>query len=327
MNFYISTFSNKKFLSIVFVITLFFVIIQFIVLEYYTREKMVVMDEQTKSLISKHNYKLALLGTSHTNYGQEMNQIDSEMFDYGSAYTYPIIMYQKIKKLIDLNPNLKYLLVEADYHQFYEFSFTDSSIYTEYAFLLKGIETGNENLFYSLNREIAPTLHEKILLSIKSRIMGLGKSEKDVTKKEGDWSRLTQSVRNKTNMGRYNFFKFTNDKKMNKNSVDYYQKTIELAQKNNIEVILIRHPLSNEYLGNMYENMKIDVEQYLNILSKQYNLKILDFRYIFKNKQELFSNQDHLNTNGQKEFSKILVNEIKSKIKNYELNTILSTEN
>ena len=29
----------------------------------------------------------------------------------------------------------------------------------------------------------------------------------------------------------------------------------------------------------------------------------------------------------EKEFSKILVNEIKSKIKNYELNTILSTEN
>jgi len=55
VNFYISTFSNKKFLSIVFVITLFFVIVQFIVLEYYTREKLVVMRPQTKTLMENHN--------------------------------------------------------------------------------------------------------------------------------------------------------------------------------------------------------------------------------------------------------------------------------
>jgi len=133
VNFYISTFSNKKFLSIVFVITLFFVIVQFIVLEYYTREKLVVMRPQTKTLMENHNNKLALLGTSHTNYGAEMNKIDNEMFDYGESYTYPIVMYQKLQKLIALNKNLKYLLVEADYHQFYEFSFTESTIYTKYA--------------------------------------------------------------------------------------------------------------------------------------------------------------------------------------------------
>ena len=81
MNFYISTFSNKKFLSIVFVITLFFVIVQFIVLEYYTREKVVVMRPQTKTLMENHNHKLALLGTSHTNYGAEMNKIDKIIKD------------------------------------------------------------------------------------------------------------------------------------------------------------------------------------------------------------------------------------------------------
>ena len=304
MNFYISTFSNKKFLSIVFVITLFFVIVQFIVLEYYTREKLVVMRPQTKTLMENHNNKLALLGTSHTNYGAEMNKIDNEMFDYGESYTYPIVMYQKLQKLIALNKNLKYLLVEADYHQFYEFSFTESTIYTKYAALLKDIETGNENLFYSLNRGIYPILYRRIL--------------KD---KDKDWSKLTQSEKDKKNLSRYNFFKFTNDKTMNENSLDYYQKTIELAQKNNIEVILIRHPLTNEYLNNMYPKMKTDVNRLIDKLSRKYNLKKFDYRYIFKDKQNLFANTDHLNKNGIQKFAKILTNDIITKT-NFDISPI-----
>ena len=304
MNFYISTFSNKKFLSIVFVITLFFVIVQFIVLEYYTREKLVVMRPQTKTLMENHNNKLALLGTSHTNYGAEMNKIDNEMFDYGESYTYPIVMYQKLQKLIALNKNLKYLLVEADYHQFYEFSFTESTIYTKYVALLKDIETGNENLFYSLNRGIYPILYRRIL--------------KD---KDKDWSKLTQSEKDKKNLSRYNFFKFTNDKTMNENSLDYYQKTIELAQKNNIEVILIRHPLTNEYLNNMYPKMKTDVNRLIDKLSRKYNLKKFDYRYIFKDKQNLFGDMDHLNKNGIQKFAKILTNDIITKT-NFDISPI-----
>ena len=319
MNFYISTFSNKKFLSIVFVITLFFVIVQFIVLEYYTREKLVVMRPQTKTLMENHNNKLALLGTSHTNYGAEMNKIDNEMFDYGEAYTYPIVMYQKLQKLIALNKNLRYLLVEADYHQFYEFSFTESTIYTKYAALLKDIETGNENLFYSLNRELAPRLHrvilDTILDNIKSRI-----KDKDKDKDKG-WSKLTQSKKDEKTLGRYNFFKFTNDKTMNENSLDYYQKTIELAQKNNIEVILIRHPLTNEYLNNMYPKMKTDVNRLIDKLSRKYNLKKFDYRYIFKDKQNLFADTDHLNKNGIQKFAKILTNDIITKT-NFDISPI-----
>ena len=315
MNFYISTFSNKKFLSIVFVITLFFVIVQFIVLEYYTREKLVVMRPQTKTLMENHNNKLALLGTSHTNYGAEMNKIDNEMFDYGESYTYPIVMYQKLQKLIALNKNLRYLLVEADYHQFYEFSFTESTIYTKYAALLKDIETGNENLFYSLNREIAPRLHRRILKAIKFRIKD---KDKD---KDKDWSKLTQSEKDKKNLSRYNFFKFTNDKTMNENSLDYYQKTIELAQKNNIEVILIRHPLTNEYLNNMYPKMKTDVNRLIDKLSRKYNLKKFDYRYIFKDKQNLFGDMDHLNKNGIQKFAKILTNDIITKT-NFDISPI-----
>jgi len=311
VNFYISTFNNKKFLSIAFITTLFLIVIQFIALEYYTREKVAVMDEQTKSLISKHNYKLALLGTSHTGYGAEMNKIDNEMFDYGEAYTYPIVMYQKTKMLIELNPKLKYLLIEADYHQFYEFSYETDTIYAKYAFLLKDIETGNENIFYSLNRELAPTLHRRAIKTI----LGFDNVVIGVQNKNPDWSKLTQFQRDKKVVSKYNFFKFFNNKKMNKYSVDYYQKTIELAQKNNIEVILIRHPLTNEYLNNMYPKMKTDVDRLIDKLSNKYNLKKFDYRYIFKDKQNLFADQDHLNKNGRQKFAKILTNDIITKTK------------
>ena len=265
--------------------------------------------------MENHNNKLALLGTSHTNYGAEMNKIDNEMFDYGESYTYPIVMYQKLQKLIALNKNLKYLLVEADYHQFYEFSFTESTIYTKYAALLKDIETGNENLFYSLNRGIYPILYRRILKAIKFRIKD---KDKD---KDKDWSKLTQSEKDKKNLSRYNSFKFTNDKTMNENSLDYYQKTIELAQKNNIEVILIRHPLTNEYLNNMYPKMKTDVNRLIDKLSRKYNLKKFDYRYIFKDKQNLFADTDHLNKNGIQKFAKILTNDIITKT-NFDISPI-----
>ena len=304
MNFCISTFNNRKFIFLSFFIASLMTLIQFVFLEYYTREKITVIDSQTKELIKNRNsYKLALLGTSHTNYGKDMNTINSKMFNYGREYTYPIVMYQKIKKLIEFNQNLKYLVIEADYHQFYEFSFTESTIYTRYPFLLKDINTGYENLFYSLNREIAPTLHKRVLKDIFGR-----KEKKEVT--DNNWAELSQEERDKKTIGRYDFFKFSSDNSMNKHSIDYYQRTIELAQNNNMEVILLRHPLSNEYLNKMYANMKFDVDIYIKKLSAEYNLKILDFRYLFKDKQHLFYSTDHLNKAGQKEFAKIFVKEI-----------------
>jgi arsenate reductase-like glutaredoxin family protein len=321
MSFYTSIFSGKKFLKISIVIAILMIIVQFIALEHYAREKIVLIDKQTKSLLESHNYKLALLGTSHTNYGKEMNKINHKMFDYGSSYTYPIVMYQKIKMLINLNPKLKYLLIEADYHQFYEYSFTEGTIYTKYAFLLQDMKTGYEDLFYSLNKEIAPTLHKRIIQKIQQSGEAAILKIDTQQEREKNWSKLTQPQRDAKNTSRYNSFKFSNNKKMNKYSVDYYQKTIELAQKNNIEVILIRNPLSNEYLNNMYPKMKTDVNRLIDKLSKKYNLKKFDYRYIFKDKQNLFANMDHLNKNGIQKFAKILTNDIITKT-NFDISPI-----
>lgn len=311
MNFCTSTFNKKRFILLSFALAITGVLIQFLILEYFTRTKIVVEDKQTIELNKiKEDFYLGLLGTSHTNYGNEMMKLNKNMFDYGSSYTYPIVMFQKTKKLIEVNPSLKYLILEADYHQYYDFSYTQSTIYTKYAYLLKNINTGNEDMFYSLNREIAPTLHKRIINGIKSRVLGTNINKKD--KKDIDWSILSQEERDRSTYARFNFFKFSKTKSMNKNSLDYYEKTINLAKENNIEVILIRHPLANEYLNYMYPNMKKEVDKYIDKLQTTYNLKLIDFRNIFKDKQELFSNQDHLNKIGQKEFSRILVNTIEN---------------
>jgi len=303
------TFNKKRFIPLSFALAITGLLIQFLILEYFTRTTIVVEDQQTIELNKiKENFYLALIGTSHTNYGNEMMKLNKNMFDYGSAYTYPIVMFQKTKKLIEVNPSLKYLILEADYHQYYDFSYTQSTIYTKYAYLLKNIHTGNEDMFYSLNREIAPTLHKRIINQISSRMFGVNINKKDI--KDINWSSLSQEARDRTTYARFNFFKFSQIKSMNKNSLNYYEKTINLAKKNNIEVILIRHPLTNEYLNYMYPNMKEEVDQYIDKLQTTYNLKVLDFRNIFKDKQELFENQDHLNKIGRKEFSRILVNTI-----------------
>ncbi len=307
MNFYTSIFKGKKFLQISVVATLLMLLVQFVMLEYFARYER----EKIKIIIPvPNNITLALLGTSHTNYGSKFSSINPSIFNYGSSYTYPIIMHKKLKNLIKNTSSLKYLLIEADYHQFYDFSYLTPGIYSKYSHLLSG---GGENAFVSLEKEVSIFLHRKLFDRLVDQINIWLKKEESIKNNPNNWAQLSQDIRERITKKRYNFFGFSNEKNMNNHSINYYQKTIELAQKNNIEVILIRHPLTNEYLNNMYPKMKTDVDRLINKLSKKYNLKKFDYRYIFKDNQNLFSDMDHLNENGIHKFSKILMSDIITK--------------
>ena len=76
---------------------------------------------------------------------------------------------------------------------------------------------------------------------------------------------------------------------------------ILLCRKNNVELIGIKFPLSREYIkaiGNKTYNAD-------STFFKQ-NLRVLDFKNIYINEDSYFSNEDHLNQLGGKEFVKIL---------------------
>ena len=77
---------------------------------------------------------------------------------------------------------------------------------------------------------------------------------------------------------------------------------INLCKENNIELIGVKFPLANSYLK-MSDKNDYCADQ-LFILN---GLKVLDYRSIFVDKQENFSDQDHLNSVGGEEFVNILL--------------------
>ena len=303
MNFYTSIFNGKKFLKVSLAVIFFMLIMQFIALEYFARY---INEKETVIIPVPNNISLAIIGTSHASYGLELVRIDPSIFHYIGSYTFPIIMHKKLQNLIKDAPGLKYLLLEADYHQFYDFSYLTPRIYSRHSHLFGD----SSNTFISLEKEVSMALHNKLLEHLFNKIKI---KQKKSTVTQNNWAEVDQDKRTKQTQQRYTFYGFSNEKSMNIHSIDYYEKTIELALKNDIEVILIRHPSSNDYLNSMYPKMTIDVGRLIDNLSEKYNLKKFDYRYYFKDKQHLFADMVHLNEGGVDEFSKLLINDIITK--------------
>lgn len=77
---------------------------------------------------------------------------------------------------------------------------------------------------------------------------------------------------------------------------------IELCQKNNIELVGIKFPLSQSYLEKL-ENRNYGADRLF--ISK--GLKVLDYKPLFVNKDDYFGDQDHLGPKGGEEFIKIMM--------------------
>jgi hypothetical protein len=81
----------------------------------------------------------------------------------------------------------------------------------------------------------------------------------------------------------------------------YYVKILELCKQYGIELILLRMPLSDEYLK--YAGRIIDIErvdhEILELTRKHCtNFRLYDFRHEFEGKQGYFFNADHINPAG-----------------------------
>lgn len=308
MNSYTLIFKSKFFVLFSILIILIILGIYILSLEIFARKYIVsskLDSNSTKLIETGKNFQISLLGTSHTNYGPKLMEINKLFFQYGQAYTYPHIMYAKAKMLLEYAPNLKYIIIEADMHQFYDFSRTKSS-FTTFGEILKRTESGfNKFILSSFDPEIKPILHDRVL----KELFNVKKS--DVPKKVNDtqkvipWYEKIEDERISLSKARQKFFGYNNPN-MNQDSLEYFEKTIQLFLSNNIKVILIQHPIDKLYYEIMDETIKKQVDEYVSQISKKYNLKILDYKNIYFENPEYFANQDHLNGIGIDKFSKLL---------------------
>lgn len=99
--------------------------------------------------------------------------------------------------------------------------------------------------------------------------------------------------------------------KKNPNSISDYISILKTLKSNHKQVILIKYPVSNQYLEEL--NKVENISEEYKLLNETLDLNgyvILDYSNIFNNSQEYFADMDHLNYQGAKEFSRIVVNDL-----------------
>jgi len=96
--------------------------------------------------------------------------------------------------------------------------------------------------------------------------------------------------------------------------IDSFLKIIDLLKSHHKTIILIKYPVTAEYL-NALDLQGIDrTAYYANIytrLPKYDNLYLWDFQETYKNNEELFSDPDHLNAQGADIFSRQIYGKMK----------------
>ena|GEM_PF-2202994 len=111
---------------------------------------------------------------------------------------------------------------------------------------------------------------------------------------------------------------------VNQNAFKHFKKILELSKKKKIYVILVKYPLTEEFV--IEAKKYLDFEEFYKSISaeteKFNNCYILDYQKFFLNKYDLFKNSDHLNKWG----AEILSKQVAKDLEKIKLNIILNNQ-
>jgi len=325
LNFYILTFKNKFFVLTILFILSFLIILHITYFENFSHY--VLKNDRSAKIFNfikdnGRNIKIAAIGTSHTANG--LTSKEETFFNYGAPSTwYPQVAYAKATHLLDYASNLKILLLEVDHISVLRYThLLDTQMPEQYLYLLKHVnEPFNEKIVYtntskkhillSLQSDIAPVLHRKLFQNYL-RNRGEKKTETN------SWLTLTSKEKREKAKKRIHSYYLDTPSKIDGDTLSYYNRIIQKAQTQNVQVYLIYYPQTIEYLSQINDKNNIIVENFVNELCKKYNIKKLDFRYFFENNESSFANQDHITKKASfiifKEIAKdISIKELKDK--------------
>jgi len=167
----------------------------------------------------------------------------------------------------------------------------------------------------------------KVATYIKTKFPVLGGGEyiiwyllegrKIILTQEKGWTNSTRNfdLTDKTDLSMSGEFNFDPDT-INKKSLDYLIKIIELAEEKNINLIFVKYPHTREYDQEL-EKRNISRENYYEkvfttINKTTTNYKLLDYYSEFFDSPELFSDGSHLNHIGSTIISKRVLEEARS---------------
>ena len=94
--------------------------------------------------------------------------------------------------------------------------------------------------------------------------------------------------------------------------IHYFKNILTICENNNIQVVLLKMPLSKEYVRVCRQYVPIeDYYSNINSITNEFNNIItLDYQDVYWNHNEYFRNPDHMNSTGAEIFSQLLSNDL-----------------
>lgn len=287
---------------------------------FYRKE---VLYQNYISNLTEKKIDYVFFGDSHTFHSINPDYIPNS-YNYGTGAENYIKTFYKLRKMIDKDKvKVNTIVLELDLHTF-------STRLTDKTNLFSEIELYSQ--FVSLDEiQKVRTEDSKIGLWLESRVPFIGNGKEfGILIKKPEFNEIYQNgwLKNKGNFSLENKSEkaFANYKslyfgqeRISNISIEYFIKTLEFAEKNNITIIFIKYPHSKEYDDIITEN-NITKEDYYDYIFKKVNSTIrdyyvLDYYSLFPEKDYLFGDAEHVNYLGSKFLSKEIYKDLRHMIK------------
>jgi hypothetical protein len=245
------------------------------------------------------NFETYLLSDSH---GDALGNLTEKINVYnfsagGDSY---IDMHRKLHFLIK-NSKIQRVLVSVDDHTLSKYREVMNNVDRSSVFLDWKIGDSKEKLFKLIkNNYVKKYLtffnikgREVLKAYLNSKLRGKNNHYRK-------WNSLSLAEKIKLSNTRFNF-QFNHEKSELLTSSLF--EIINLSKENNIELIGVKFPLSNEYCS-ILGDTSFEADHFF----ESNKINVIDYKKKFSKNQDFFNDQDHLNNKGSIEFIKILSN-------------------
>ncbi len=111
---------------------------------------------------------------------------------------------------------------------------------------------------------------------------------------------------------------FKNTKLIDERLVFYLKRILDLAKENNIKVLVIKFPITEEYYKASLRYIQ-DIEKFNDItegiVNDRKDVILVDYQRLYWGNYSLFHNSDHLNAKGAEEFTQVIKKDIENILK------------
>ena len=285
-------------------------------------EKSLTKAQNQFSNLNKDNLISVAFGDSHVACGINPHFINNS-FNYGSSAESYEQTYYKVKYMINNFPNVEYYILPIDYSSFLYYtrdkysniwywskfmSYNELNLATNKSLIsliilnnFPLIGTGNEIASF-ISSSIGIEYNEKTIIDLGWQSQQIHSSFNSF-----DLSHRTRVARERVRNQFINYF-ITKE-----GLIDSFYNIIDLLEKNNKTIILIKYPITREYYQAI-KDANITSEfysEFYNLTLKHSKIHIFDYQENYLDNQELFADSDHIDYLGAEVLSKKINEDLK----------------